>query len=239
MIPTHLPPRRLRRRATHEQQWREALALDRRDSELREQQRTSRRLVPVDPPIRAGWERYWALRPDVARSDDGAYLKRVLKLVQVVEQCGKGGRVTRRDWRRGNKVVEVQHRLGTVSPDVWRAMTPRMQRYFTAHVWPARVTKYGVHQPARITFVVTDQWMFVSRVRPHYVTERWVTEFDGEGEQAWVRHRLWGYEHGYKVRRLVHECWDGRGPRYNFGDGPFDGAPLVEDGDGRWVVDIR
>lgn len=182
--------RRAVHRATHDAQFREALRLTLLDRELRRVARASLVEVPLPRPVRRGWERLFVVRPDVLNSPRGRYAIRVLKLVQNVELSNRRD-FAKKDRYRGGRLRPMPHELGTVDSSTYWLMTPKMRLWFQPLVVRE---KAGYGRPPRLVtvFTVREPWMFVSKVRAHYQTTRWVQTVNTDSDEKWVDERLHG-----------------------------------------------
>lgn len=191
--------RRDQRRATRTAQFRATQRLLRRRSELSviERQGIERRELPE--PIFMGWERYFVVRYDLRRSPEGPYLDRILALVQRVEPCSKDGLVRERDWCRGGKLREVEHRLKTIDACTYWLMTEKMRHYFEPHVTRSR-NPFTRKQEIHTTFVFAQSWKFQSRIRERWKTHETVYTVNVDPEEALIERHLhgpseWSYRH--------------------------------------------
>lgn len=197
--------KRIAQRDTRTRQVAEVRRLDERQHELRRLEFDNYVLVPLDEPVRAGWERYFVVRPDMRRSAEGRYLERVLAVVQKREVSGRKD-FARRDWRHGNRMRPTKLQLGEVDAGAYWAMTPRMRTYFEPRV--RRPSKRGARfgERLRVTFVVAQPWKFQVKVRVYWKTHERVYKFNGDSERAWIHVRLFGPQ--WRYRHLLRQRGD-------------------------------
>lgn len=197
---------RREKRLQREQERKEALRLARRQHELTMARRRGElgTVVEVDPPIHAGWERYFVVRHDFRRSDEAPYLDRVLTLCQRVESCSRRGVVKQRDYKRGGKLYEVPHKLKRISAEKYWLLTPKLQTYFVLAV----EREDGVIDTRNPEFEVAHPWKFSSRVRESFITHRLIPDSDAASEVAEIDELLgWGQ----RMYRLWIKWMGGRG----------------------------
>lgn len=233
MVAARIAPSLARRarRLLLKERFREALRLQERERELREQESASRREVELPEPVRAGWERYFTVRPDLQKSPEGPYLDRILSLVQRRETSNRRD-FAQRDWEHGNKMVPRAHRLKEIEPATYWILTPKMREHFVPAV---HRSKYRGRTILTATFSVAHEWKFVSRMRPYWLTHQVVYDCDTKSDQHWIDTQLNGPA-DFKIRHLLK--WRG-GWSKEYPDGPEMQEPLIEVGPGRWEVDTR
>lgn len=222
---------REQRRATKAEQFRRVQGLLRRRDELRviERRGIERRELPE--PIFMGWERYFMVRADLRRSPEGPYLDRILAHVQRVEACSKDGVLRERDWRRGGKLREVEHRPKAVDACTYWLMTPKMRTYFEPHVTRSRNPRTG-KQDIRTTFILAALWKFQSKVRERWKTHETVYTVNVDPEEALIERHLygpseWAYRHWARHVGDSYNKWDD----YQAPLADLRRAPLVEVGE--------
>jgi hypothetical protein len=170
------------RRAKKEADLKEAIALQKRyRSWLKKPEGT---WVELPEPIRAGWERYFVVRPDVQRGPEGPMYDRILRLVQHVEYSNRKD-FAERDWRRGNKRVTKPHVPHRADLATYNAMTPEMQKHFILSV--EKDDKGRLQGPV---YELVHPWKLQSRIRPSYITHRLIPDGDVASEDKWVRDRM-------------------------------------------------
>lgn len=176
------------RRLKKDRDTREALKLERRLSELHSEQRDSAVTVELPKPVRDGWVRYFVVRPDFRKSEDGPYLERVLRLIQRRETSRRKD-FAARDWQRGGKIAPTPHELGSITPEAYWVLTERMRSHFRLN---ARREKTWRGERLVTEFVAACPWKFESRVRTNWRTHETVSTFDGDGERSEIFACLYG-----------------------------------------------
>lgn len=189
------------RSETMDRRFRRAAALQRRECDLDHARRKEAVVVDLPEPIRAGWERYFAVRRDLRGSAEGPMLARVLRLVNRVEYSGRRD-FAERDRHRGGRMVPRPHKLGTVAPHVYTVMTPEMKRYFVLDVERKDNGRLG-----EVRFAVLHPWKFESRIAPSFITQRVIPNGDAESEIADIRAELYGPV--FLWRHMLHHCGGG------------------------------
>lgn len=165
--------------------------LQQRLRELREIEEQGREKVELPEPVFLGWERYFVVREDLRKSPEGPYLERLLALVQFVEHCDQKGVVKERDYRRGGVLRERPHRLKTVDPSTYWAMTEKMKRYFEPHVVRYR-NYYSQKTEVQTSFALFEDWKFVTKVRERWKTHEIVYRVNVDEEEKLIHEHLYG-----------------------------------------------
>ncbi len=210
-------PRRLRRRVSVEATIARMRALDRRAFDLCQGRRGREVTIELPVPVRCGYERYWFIRPDLARSPEAPLLREILALVQRVEHSNRRD-FAERDYRRGGKKMPQPHALGVLAEKTFYGLEERLQRHFVLFRWVDR------HGTQRRAFAFKEPWKFVSRTRTSYLTHRTLPDSEALSEEAHIESLQWGK--GYPYRHLIRiEGW-GSHDFYDYD--PFDRRePLV------------
>lgn len=172
-------------------------------------------LIPLPEPVRAGWERFWTLRPDVAKSPDAKVFRTLLVIVQKVERNHRKD-FAARDWRSGKK-RSVPHRLRLLSERELLALDPKMQRFFnmviTRRKWQGKtevVRNYECSKP----------WLFVSKSKPYYYTHQVVPNGDAVSEEKYLSRHVYGPSEFLLAERIRYhgdhfrdyDIWPDEGP---------------------------
>ena len=138
-----LDRRRNRRRLTRGHQFREVNELLKQQSDMWASKHEPQPLIELPEPVRAGWERYFFVRPDVLRSPEGPTVEKLLVLLQRVEYSHRKDFAVR-DWRRGHKLRPKIHHLRRISDKEFRGLSTKQQRYFAY---------YAIRRKLRGTFL--------------------------------------------------------------------------------------
>lgn len=213
-----LDRRRDRRRLTRGQQFREVNHLLKQENETWAAKRGPEALIELPTPVRAGWERYFFVRPDVLKSPEGPTLEKLLVLLQNVQTSRRKDFATR-DWRRGNKLRPKVHYLRRISEKEFRSLSEKQQRYF-AYYAIKRKTYSGSW--IEHTYEFKFPWKYVSRTRPYYITHRALPNSEADSRSSFLCKKLWGPDYMYRhFARYVgdsYKRWD-RGEDSLFRDG--------------------
>jgi hypothetical protein len=187
------------------------LALDRERQELWKAERTQAP-IKLDKPIRRGWKKYYVLRADIARRDDAVTFHRILEKVNTTIYCRA------RDFKeKKNKVrVDMPHELGFIETKKWD-LPPAYKKFFV-YKEKLKHGKYGKTWQKGWFFLYP--YMFVTKVKPHYLThyrpvdgeiETRLAEIGGylyrDGNDTRLNHLL-GYSYHDDWDCKSHEKWD-------------------------------
>lgn len=186
-------------RAAHvEDTIREVRTLLDRKTELYRAKWAEPALVELPEPVRAGWQRYFFIRPDLERSPEAPLLRRLLPVVQN-DQWANRHDFAQRDWQRGGRLRPTAHDLRVLDSErELHALDDPLQRCFVMERWR---DSYG-HWRRR--WVVAHPWKFVSRVRPYYYTHRVVPNSEAESEQERINQRLYCGK-GWPMRHYIRQ----------------------------------
>jgi hypothetical protein len=169
--------------------------------------------IKLEKPVLAGWERYFVLRPDVARSKEAAFYQKILDKINTIQRC------KRKDFMVKHRVTKKLHpkeqftrRLET-SEFVKCGFTEGQKALFEQRIIrPIAGFKYKV-------YVFMEEWRFEFRIRKHYIThaqiidnvlEQEISELDkvvGEHNARGVLNKVYGYSRyvDYSVRNKLIE----------------------------------
>lgn len=134
----------------------------------------------LEKPERAGWYRYFIVRPDVARSPQGPRLERLLNrhLQNVVRSPRKDFK--ERNWK--TKVfVPMEQRLRALVKQDFETLLPAEKLMFRFTVIRRKGWRGTVTYEER--YIFDKEWQFEFRIRPYYFTHRQVV--DGELERQY------------------------------------------------------
>ncbi len=128
--------------------------------------------IPLEKPIFGGYERYFAIRPDLEATDNAltADLQKILKYVQQEERSST--KKFEKRMPRSRRLVPIEHELSRVSVKSFNKMDKKLQAYFTkikspsgSHYWN------GFEWVGAYYYTPIRSWHFVSQTRKFYITE--------------------------------------------------------------------
>lgn len=180
-----------------------ALALIRRMNVLSDAMR-GRPWVPLAVPERAGWQRYFVVRPDIARSPQGPRLERLLnKCLQNVV------RSPRKDFKEKNyktkQWVPITQHLRALAPKDWETLLPAEKLMFRHTFLKKKGWRRTYTEEA---YVFEKEWQFEFRIRPYYFTHRQVINDQLEREYQ----EVWDEFNGNLMWRYIDRKWTNREP---------------------------
>jgi hypothetical protein len=141
------------------------LALERRQDEIREAQRKLG-YEKLDEPYQKGWDGYWVLRDDIARSEGGE------RLSGLIEHFGRTIFSPTKDfktWSKGDrKYHDHKPYFGKVDEETYDRYYSWVQEWFVYDPSEDRQWWNGVKRYYRFTI---PEWMLVMKKEKHWVTE--------------------------------------------------------------------
>lgn len=161
----------------------EVISLQKRYWELGKAQ-SGQPLVPLEKPIRAGWQRYFVLRPDLVNSKNAKTLLTILGMINNTVYS-RNKEFTYRRWKDKKDIPITQHLL-TLPDKKGQELEPKYQRWFvrTKFIYPYSKQVY-------YNWVFTHPQFFVFRIRPNYLTHKQLVDSDLESEVAYVGKKLY------------------------------------------------
>jgi len=192
------------------------LRLEQRYNELQDAKRDLP-VIPLDKPIRNGWERTFVLREDVKRSKDGPFFLSILAKLNNVDHC-KRKDFKHKDYRTG-KMKDIVQVIYDLDEKDYVKLSPQEQRHF--FYTTKRIRRWHGYTEYRKVYVFDKSWMFVFKVRPSFLTHTKVTDGEIDSEIHKIAHILWDtkmalvyglcdrgnwhYDDMYKVRDRIME----------------------------------
>lgn len=150
-------------------------------------------LVPLPKPIRRGWVRYYIVRPDIAKSNRGAILNKILSIVQSPAVCDNKQFVTNRD-EDGNRIHKKRESRPIHQEPKWLsqkefeeqiAPNEQMIQYFSL---VEKTRRWG--GPIKV-YVFNRPWMFSFKIKPHFVTHGYYLNTELISEYEYINDKLW------------------------------------------------
>lgn len=146
------------------------LRLERRQDEIREAQRKLG-YEKLDVPYLKGWDGYWVLRDDIARSENGE------RLSGLIEYFGRTIFSPTKDFKTWSKVDRKYHDhkpfFTKVDEETYNRYYSWVQEWFVYDPSEDRQWWNGVKRYYRFTI---PEWMLVMKKEKHWVTEYKVTD---------------------------------------------------------------
>ena len=162
---------------------------------------------PLIPPFQRGWNRFFVLREDVARSEDAAFFENLLKKINTTKWSHRRDFMVRTRNKAGRKVyIQQPQQLQDFGP--WSFdrfdFSEKERRYFDLTYVFYRGNEL------RPVYVFNEPWRFVLRVRPNIVDKFKV--MDGELQSRMKEINSYIDLNGYYAR-YVKVIW-GKGSSY-------------------------
>lgn len=143
------------------------IQLDKKRTELWDKKRALP-LVPLKEPYQRGWERYFVLREDVARSKDALFYKTILEKINTTQYSSEKTFKKKKKRRKGVYVDRNQF-LKEFSESEWNS--PKLVlddkekiHFYKRERWCSNFKRYKIH------YVFNESWRYVLRVRPNMIT---------------------------------------------------------------------
>lgn len=158
---------RQRKRAAKKDFEKRLRALDRERRELWEKRRNLG-WVELKPPVMRGWNRFFVLREDVARSRHAGFFQGILDKINTVQWCNRKDfrRIKRKDRKRG--LVEKGQELRHLQD--WEMVKLGFTEGELSFFEERRKYDYA-RRCVRTWYVFTEPWRFVRRVEPNIITK--------------------------------------------------------------------
>jgi hypothetical protein len=160
-------------------------------------------LVPLDKPVRIGFDRFFVIRPDLLRSPKKTILQSLLPIVNNTKFC-RHRKFTEKDWRTG-KIRPIEQELNVLDERRFAALTEQQKSYFQLE---KRKTKQW-HGAIRIdtVFVFKFPWMFEFKIKPSFITHREIPDSELESLRKKLGDKLWTQLFAYKAGIAERGTW--------------------------------
>lgn len=166
--------------------------------------------VELEKPERHGYKKTFEVREDIAKGFPNMLpvLKDILKLCNY-EITSRDKKFLRRDYKT-KKMVPVEHKLKYIMPREWEKLPSDKHR----SLFKLEYMHTLAGKPFQ-AYVVDDQWMFVSKIRPYYITHRLVLDPKLDSELKEIENKI---ERNYLWPQLANEfSWSWK-PRNSWAD---------------------
>ncbi|MEN9611898.1 MAG: hypothetical protein RLZZ628_2712 [Bacteroidota bacterium] len=159
--------------------------------------------VELEKPLFVGYEKYFALRPDMKTRPDFPILEKLLALINHV-LFSKNKNFTRRIPRKtkraysekGLKAVSINHVIRDLDHATWGKLSRVEQSYFSRR----EITeKWGTDT----RYVWNYPWMFVSKVRKKFVTHTCIPNATKMSESDQIENFIERHHLHPKIRKIM------------------------------------
>ena len=130
-------------------------------------------LIPLEKPIRHGWERFYVLRPDLHKHKHHKALMTILAMLGTTAWCDRKD-FMRKKWN-GKKLVPVEQDLKHLSEKEYEKLDEKLKPWFTRTLHHSRWGGWTYY-----VYVFTHPQFFVFKIKTFYYTHRQAV--DGELE---------------------------------------------------------
>lgn len=144
-------------------------------------------LIPLDKPVRAGWERNFIVREDVRKGPHGKFLEQLLTKLNNTEIC-KDKSFVAYNWKTG-KIEPIEQDLKILEEKSYEALTLQEKNQFNKEF---RIFKFWYTTEKRPVWVIKQPWRFVFKMKPHFLTHTRAIDGDIESEMEKLSDKLWG-----------------------------------------------
>ena len=141
--------------------------------------------IPVDPPVRAGWDRFFVVRHDLVKQKLGEKVAKVLPIINSHIFC-RNKNFLHKDWLTG-KIVPIEHVTQDLTEREYNALDKEFLIWFTPRMKKSRWMRhsYKVYEFNRPQFLDYQ-------TKPHYITHRPVHDGELNAELDYIHDMLWG-----------------------------------------------
>ena len=158
--------------------------------------------VPLAEPYQKGWKRFFVLREDIRRSKDADFYQTLLDKINTVQYSrDKAFRMRKRRMRRYVYTVKTQ---AVREIELWEWVSPKLKLtekertlFFRYERWCSQ-SKYW-----KVSYVFTEPWRFVLRIRPHMITEQRMIDANLEAELRRLKNYIERNNLGGKMYKLT------------------------------------
>ena len=160
-------------------------------------------LVPLITPYQKGWERYFVLREDVARSGDALFYNVLLEKINTV-QYAPDKSFKKKKRKKGMYVYnDKQQTVKDFFEYEWASPKLELTEKEKAHFhkverWSDNWKCYRIH------YVFDEPWRFVLRVRPNMITHTKMVDADLESEIDNLGNYIMNNFLQYSMLKIVH-----------------------------------
>lgn len=205
---------RRKKRAQREDLDKRLIQIDKEEGALYEKRR-SLGWEPLDPPIQAGWKRFFVLRSDVARSKHADFFAELLRKINTYDYHPRKDFRTKKGRKRYKKFPVKPQSLKSLHRSEFAKLTEREQQFFHPQT---RIEAWSREPVVRYFF--NEPWRFTLQVRPNMVGRRRIRDAELESRIANIRRYIERNNYGGRLSKLVY----GKS-RCRWGEPPEDDYP--------------
>lgn len=152
-------------------------------------------LVPLDKPIRIGFERYFVIRPDLLRSPKKAILQSILPIVNNTVFC-RNRKFMEKDWKTG-KMKPISQELIPLDERRFAALSDQQKAYFVLE--KRKVKQWSGAIRIDTVYAFKFPWMFEFKIKPSFITHREIPDGDLASLRKKLGDKLWYQRFAYKA----------------------------------------
>lgn len=160
-------------------------------------------LIPLDKPIRVGFERTFVIRPDILRSPKKTIISSILPIVDNKVFC-KTRKFVAKDWKTG-KMKPIEQELTVLDERRYMTLTEQQKTYFQKEYRKTRRWHGGME--ISVVYAFRFPWMFEYQIKPSYITHRGIPNSDAESERTKIGDKLWQQAFAYKSGIAERGSW--------------------------------
>ena len=160
-------------------------------------------LIPLETPYQKGWQRYFILREDVARSNHALFYNNLLEKINTVQHSSEKSFKKKKKKSRKDVCNDRPQFLKEFFEYEWASSKLDLTEKEKAHFH--KVERWWPNWKCyRIHYVFDEPWRFVFRVRPNMITHTKMVDADLESEIANLSNYLTKNFLRYSMLKIVH-----------------------------------
>ncbi|CAI8927438.1 hypothetical protein [Chryseobacterium sp. IT-36CA2] len=159
--------------------------------------------IPLDEPYQRGFVRFFAVREDVMRTENGFFFDGILKKINTY-MYSESRKFLKKKRKFGRRIyVEREQKINRISSYLWNdpkfGLTPKERQYFL------KLEKYcPIKKTYEIYYEFMEPWRFVLRVRPNIITHYKPVDFELEKEYAELESYLCQHKIAGIINKKIH-----------------------------------
>ncbi|MDR7210642.1 hypothetical protein [Flavobacterium piscis] len=160
-------------------------------------------LLPLVTPYQKGWERYFVLREDVAKSNDAVFYNVLLEKINTIQYASDKSFKNKK--RKKGMDVYNDRRQAVKDFLEYEWLCPKLELTDKEQTHFYKVGRWSPNGKSYRTYYVFEEpWRFVLRVRPNMITHTKMVDADLESEIANLRNYLTNNFLRYSMLKIVY-----------------------------------
>lgn len=146
-------------------------------------------LVPLATPYQKGWQRYFILREDIAKSKEALFYKTLLEKINTSQYSSEKSFKSKKKRKRKHVYIEKLQVVKEFSESEWRSpklsLTAKEKMHFYKRErWCPNCKRFKIH------YIFDEPWRYVLRIRPNMITHTKMVDAVLESEIDRVRNYI-------------------------------------------------